>query len=181
MKIEGNKMIHEIKLSKDEKELLAIKAKYNPDALFFYTIDYNEKLYFGVEEFDFKLEGYQIRVIEDFEDCEVIKNFSSEINKKEGLIEKIENFDIDISNFETIFNYFINKDMIISVEHEYFDEDYFFLIGRPLAIENDMLLFKDFDINGNWNEDINYIPLEIITTIRFNSHYTNTWQKYLDK
>src|SRR5690625_6673536 len=69
-------MINLIKKSKDKKELVAIKAKYNYEALFFYTIDFSDEFYFGVEEFDFRLGGYQIRLIKDFEDAEIIKNFS---------------------------------------------------------------------------------------------------------
>lgn len=168
-----------MKDSKDKKALIAIKAKYNYEALFFYTIDFNERFYFGVEEFDFRLDGYQIRLIEDFEDVETIKNFSSEINVKEGLLEQILGYEIDLTSFETIFNdlYRINK--VISIEREYYDEDYFFIIGKIVKVTNDSVWFKDFDVNGIWNEDINIIPFDEITTIRFNSHYTNTWEKYI--
>lgn len=174
-------MINLIKKSKDKKELVAIKAKYNYEALFFYTIDFSDEFYFGVEEFDFRLDGYQIRLIKDFEDAEIIKNFSSEINIKEGLLDQIINYEIDLTNFETIFNSLYDINKVISIEREYYDEDYFFLIGKIVKVTNDSVWFKDFDVNGIWSDDINIIPFEEITTIRFNSHYNNTWEKYIKK
>lgn len=174
-------MIDEIKQSMDNKELVAIKAKYNLEALFFYTLEYNETFYFGVEEFDFRLDGYQIRLIEDFEQGEIVNNFSSLINVKEGLLNQIVNYQIDLTSFETIFNFLKHENKVISIEREYYDEDYFFLIGEIIKVTETSLWFKDFDINGNWNKEINIIPYEEITTIRFNSHYINTWEKYIKK
>ena len=172
-------MLKEIMYSKNEKELLAVKTKYNFEAIFFYTIDYNNEFYFGVEEFDFKLEGYQIRTIKDFENVEIINNFSSEINKNEGLIEKIVSFNLNLESYFTIFSSLKELNKIISIEHEYLDDDYFFLIGEIVAVDEELLTFRDFDINGKWSDELSYIPFELITTIRFNSHYTNTWEKYI--
>lgn len=172
-------MKSDFKISKDEKELLAIKYKYVNEALFFYTTDYNDEFFFGVEEFDFRLDGYQIRLNEDITDMEIITNYSSEINKMEGLVNEIIDFKIDLTNFKTIFTDLMKMDIVISIEREYYDEDYFFLIGKIVDVLDDSLVFKDFDINGEFSDDLNYVPYELITTIRFNSNYTNTWQKYL--
>lgn len=172
-------MKSDFEISKKDKELLAIKYKYVDEALFFYTIDYNDEFYFGVEEFDFKLEGYQIRVNSDITDLEIVNNYSSEINKLEKLPEKIKYFNINLESFKTIFESLKEMDIVISVEREYFDEDYFFLIGKIIDVLEDTLVFKDFDINGKFSDEESYIPFEYITTIRFNSNYTNTWQKYL--
>jgi len=172
-------MLEIIKKSKKEKSLIAIKAKYNYEALFFYTIDSNEDFYFGVEEFDFRLDGYQIRLMKDFEDLEIVNNFSSQINIKEGLIEQIKPYNINLESFQTIFQDLQSLNNIISIEREYYDDDYFFLIGKIIKADEDSLWFRDFDINGNWNKEINIIPYDEITTIRFNSHYINTWEKYI--
>ena len=172
-------MLEQINKSKKDKSLIAIKAKYNYEALFFYTIYSNETFYFGVEEFDFRLDGYQIRLIKDFEDLEIVNNFSSQINIKEGLIEEIKPYNINLESFQTIFQNLQARDNIISIEREYYDDDYFFLIGKIIKADETSLWFKDFDINGNWNKEINIIPYEIITTIRFDSHYINTWAKYI--
>lgn len=172
-------MKSDFNISKEDKELVAIKYKYINEALFFYTINYNEKFFFGVEEFDFRLDGYQIRVNSDITDIQIVNNFSSEINKKEGLLDDIIDFEINLSSFESIFKDLKKMNIIISIEREYYDEDYFFLIGKIEEVLDDTLVFRDFDINGEFSDDVSYIPYEYITTIRFNSHYTNTWQKYL--
>ena len=172
-------MLEIIKKSKKEKSLIAIKAKYNYEALFFYTIDSNEDFYFGVEEFDFRLDGYQIRLMKDFEDLEIVNNFSSMINIKEGLIEQIKPYTINLESLQTIFQDLQSLNNIISIEREYYDDDYFFLIGKIIKADEDSLWFRDFDINGNWNKEINIIPYDEITTIRFDSHYINTWEKYI--
>lgn len=174
-------MLDLIEYSKRDKSLIAVKAKYNFEALFFYTINSNKTFYFGVEEFDFRLDGYQIRLIEDFEDAEIVNNFSSQISVMEGLIEQIKPYNIDLTSFETIFNDLARLDKIVSIEHEYYDEDSFFLIGEIVKATEDAVWFRDFDVNGRWNDNINIIPYELITTIRFDSHYTNTWEKYIKK
>src|SRR5690554_3273049 len=128
-------MLELIKKSKKEKSLIAIKAKYNYEALFFYTIDSNEDFYFGVEEFDFRLDGYQIRLMKDFEDLEIVNNFSSQINIKEGLIEQIKPYNINLESFQTIFQDLQSLNNIISIEREYYDDDYFFLIGKIIKAD----------------------------------------------
>ena len=170
-----------LKVSKNNKSLTAIKYKYSQEALFFYILDSNETFHLGVEEMDFRLDGYQIRLNDDIEGRDTITNFSSLINIKEGLLDKIENFNIDLSNYETIFNDLLTIDEIVSIEREYFDEDNFFVIGKIVKVTEDSVWLKDFDIDGNWHEDLNIIPYDIITAIRFNSHYINTWSKYLKK
>jgi|SRR5690554_2787391 len=172
-------MLELIKMSKKDKSLIAVKAKYNYESLFFYSIDSSEEFYFGVEEFDFRLDGYQIRLIKDFEDLEIVNNFSSQINIKEGLIQQIKPYNVNLQSYQTIFESLESFNNIISIEHEYYDDDYFFLIGKIIKADETSLWFKDFDINGNWNKEVNIIPYEEITTIRFKSHYINTWEKYI--
>lgn len=172
-------MIETINKSIKEKKLIALKAKYNHEALFFYALKTTNEFFYGVEEFDFALDGYQIRLLDDITDGLIVDNFSASINIKEGLLDKIENFKIDLTNFQTIFNSLNNEDRIISIEREYDDEDYFFVIGKIIKVTDVSVWFKDFNVDGKWNEEINIIPFDIITTIRFNSRYINIWQKYI--
>lgn len=172
-------MYEELKLSIEEKNLQAIKFKYYPDVLFMYTIGISEDFYFAVEEYDFELAGYQIRKIVDIDAYESVLNYSSKINELEGLPEKIIHYPINLNSFKNIFEYFIDSDEIISIEREYNDEDSFFLIGEIIKVTEEEVWFRDFNIDGIWNEEINIIPYDIITTIRFNSKYINTWSKYM--
>lgn len=174
-------MLDIIDVSKVDKKLIAIKAKYNHEALFFYTLNKTEDFYLGVEEFDFELDGYQIRLIEDITDAMLVENFSAEINLKEGLLEKIKDYKINLTNFQTIFNDLYLMDKIISIEREYDDEDYFFVIGKIVKVTDYSIWFKDFNVDGNWNEEINIIPFDIITTVRFDSKYINIWSKYISE
>lgn len=172
-------MVKGLKQTIDNQDLVAIKCKYNSDVLFMYSLNVNEEFYFGVEEYDFELSGYQIRKINDIENFVIVNNFSSKINEFEGLKDEMIDYPIDLTSFETIFDYLKESQQIISIEREYNDDDAFFLIGKIIKVSNDEIWFKDFDINGIWNEDVNIVPLDIITTIRFNSKYINTWAKYI--
>jgi len=172
-------LVNLLKQTIEEQELIALKFKYHPDALFMYSIGVNDKFYFGVEEYDFELSGYQIRKTSDIENFIIVDNYSSKINELEGLKEEIVYYPINLTSFETIFNYLKETDQIISIEREYGDEDGFFLIGKIVKVTEDEIWFKDFNINGVWNEELNIVPFEIITTIRFNSKYINTWTKYI--
>lgn len=177
----NNKIINLVKKGTTNNSLIAIKANYNSEAIFFYTISNTKEFFFGVEEFDFALDGYQIRRFDDFEDAIVIKNFSAKINVYEGLLEQIKPYKIDLTSFETIFNSLLLLDSIISIEREYDDEDTFFLIGRIVKVTEVSVWFKDFNVDGKYNEEINIIPYDIITTIRFDSRYINVWSKYLNE
>ena len=72
-------------------------------------------------------------------------------------------------------------DEYISVEREYEDEDEFFLVGRIVKVTEFSIWFENFTNEGIWNSEINIIPYDIITTIRFNNKYINTWKKYIKK
>lgn len=174
-------MIEIIERSVKTKELIAIKANYNHEALFFYSLALNEDFYLGVEEFDFELDGYQIRKVEDISDCKIIDNFSAKINVLEGLPEKVIDYKIDLTSFETIFNNLMYMDKIVSIEREYDDEDNFFVIGKIVKVTDISIWFRDFNVDGKWNDEINIIPYDIITTIRFNSKYINVWSKYMSE
>ncbi|MDY0276869.1 MAG: hypothetical protein RBQ97_02155 [Acholeplasma sp.] len=169
-----------IKKAIKNKELLAVKAKYNHEALFFYALAQSNDFFFGVEEFDFALDGYQIRVKEDISDVKVIDNFSAEINVMEGLLDQIIEYKIDLETWESIFTYLYNLNEIISIEREYNDEENFFVIGKVLKVTETSIWFKDFDINGNWNKELNIIPFDVITTVRINSNYIKVWSKYVE-
>ncbi|VEU80040.1 hypothetical protein [Haploplasma axanthum] len=170
-----------VKSSIENKDLIAVKAVYNPEAIFFYAINQSKDFFLGVEEFDFELDGYQIRKYEDISNVKIVRNFSSEINKKEGLIEKIIKYNINLESFETIFNDLKGMGGIIAIEREYDDEDNFFVIGIIEKVTETSVWFRDFTVDGKWNEEINIIPYDIITTIRFNTKYINIWTKYITK
>lgn len=172
-------MEEELKLSIEEKKLLAIKYKYYPDALFMYTIGVSSEFYFGVEEYDFELAGYQIRKFDDIDTFEAVENYSGKINEFEGLPDKVIHYPINLNSFYDVFKYLESLNTVISIEREYYDEDHFFLIGEIIKVTEDEVWFRDFNVNGIWNEDINIVPFDIITTIRFNSKYINTWMKYM--
>lgn len=172
-------MLEILKYNKNNKKLTAIKYEYVNEALFFYVLDFNEYFHFVVEEYDFRLEGYQIRLNGDITNLKTINNFSSKINEYEKLPEQIENFNISLNTYKDMFNDLMKLNKVISIEREYFDDDYFFLIGKIEEVLDEGIMFKDFDIDGNWNLEYSFIPYDIITTIRFNSNYTNVWEKYL--
>ena len=163
----------------ENKELIGIKARYSREALFFYPTKMNNEFFLGVEEFDFVLDGYQIRKTEDITDSLIIRNFSSEINVKEGLLDQVIYFDINLNSWYTIFNDLMKMNNIVSIEREYNDEDEFFLIGEIIEVNEEEVIFRDFDVDGKWNEELNIVPFDIITTIRFNSRYINVWNKYI--
>lgn len=70
---------------------------------------------------------------------------------------------------------------MITIQREYDDDDYFFVIGEIVKVTSTEVWFKDFNVNGTWNSKVSIIPFDIITTIRFNSRYINTWAKYINK
>ena len=173
--------ISEIKKSIKRRQLLGIKYHYADVPLFYYPLGVSKDFFLGAEEYMFDIDGYQIRRHEDIVGVEEVNDFTAKINIEEGLVDKLIDYKINLTSFETIFTDLYNMDEYISVEREYEDEDEFFLVGRIVKVTEFSIWFENFTNEGIWNSEINIIPYDIITTIRFNNKYINTWKKYIKK
>ncbi|MDE6441645.1 MAG: hypothetical protein K2L12_02705 [Clostridia bacterium] len=154
---------------------------YNPDYWYYYVLDVSDKLFLGIEEDDFLLDGFEIRKISNLKKVEIKDDICVKINDENKILANVDAPKIDISSWKAVFECLKALDIIIIVENEITDrgED-FFLIGRILDVKASHVAFSSFDADGIWDNDIQ-IPYSKITSVTFNSRYTKNWQEYFSK
>lgn len=155
--------------------------RYDPNYLYYYILGVSDKLFLGVEEDDFMLDGFQIRKISDLKKVEIKDDICIKINEELQLLADVNVPEIKLSSWKDVFESLKPLDVFIIVENEITDkgEDFFF-IGKIVETKKNHVVFSYFDADGIWYEDIE-IPYSKITNITFNSRYSKTWQEYLTK
>lgn len=77
--------------------------KYDKNYWYYFPLKANDKLFLGVAEDDFILNGYTIRRFRDITKAEIKNDICLDINIKEGIVDRIIVPDVDITSWETIF------------------------------------------------------------------------------
>ena len=153
---------------------------YDPNYWYFYILDNSDRLFLGVEEDDFMLDGYQIRKISDLNKIEIKNDLSAKINKGKNILANIPKFDVDISSWETVFESLKSLNIFIIIENEKLGDDNFFYMGYIAEIKKTCVIFSSVDANGEWYDNIE-IPYSKVTSVTFNDRYSKTWQEYLSR
>lgn len=164
------------------KQLCRVYMRYDPNYYYYYPLKASDKLFLGIEEDDFMLDGYQIRRFCDVVKLEYKNDMCCQINVNEGLVDSIAVPDVDVTDWKSVFLSLqkIGKNIIIEHEEPDVDEN-LFAIGRIDKVLNNKLYFTDFDADGVWDEDGLVIPYSSITSVTFNSRYVNVFSKYVNK
>ena len=163
---------------------------YDVDYWYFYILDCADKLFLGIEENDFMLDGFQIRKISDIKKIEIKDDICSKINRENKLLSDVKKPPIDLSSWKSVFmslkalDVFMSLkalDKFIIVENENKDEDNgFFHLGIIKEVKDTFIIFSSVDADGIWYDNIK-IPYSKITSVIFNDRYSKTWQEYLSK
>ena len=77
---------------------------YDKNCFYYYPNAVNEKFILGQEESDFLLDGYAIRKISHLKKVQLKNDKRNEINKELGVTAQIQNPQIDISSWQSIFH-----------------------------------------------------------------------------
>ena len=130
---------------------------------------------------DFHLDGCQILRIPDIK---FIRHSSSDrvmdkIFKAEGEKKKIGlDFDIDLTNWQSIFRSLkvIGENIIVEGEDPDLDE---FIIGKIKRVNPKSVSLLNFDGSGLWDEMTTSCPYDEITSMKFRCEYINIFSKYV--
>ncbi|MDE6655528.1 MAG: hypothetical protein K2J85_00885, partial [Anaeroplasmataceae bacterium] len=89
--------------SKGTTNLCRCYFKYDPKYWYFYIMDFSDKFLFGVEEFDFILNGFQIRKISDLKKIELKDDLCIKMLEEKKPLDDLEVPSINLSSWKTIF------------------------------------------------------------------------------
>ena len=160
--------------SKMNKKMATCYFTYDVSYVHYYVADVNKKFVYAKEEFDFSIKGNEIRKISRLKKVNLRNDRTGEINEKKGLTKLLEFPLIDISSWNSIFNYLYNLDELVEVECDNDGTSYF---GKILTVYKNKILFCDFDANGTWQEPF-IIHFKDIDGVVWDSWYLNGWKDY---
>lgn len=157
-------------------EICRCYFSYDENYFYYYPNAVNQKFILGQEEDDFLLDGYAIRKISHLKKVELKDDKCNEINRELGVTTQIQNPNINISSWQTIFHSLKTLNDVIIIEDEINEE---FTIGIIQKVLKSKLYFLEFDADGIWSDRPLEIPYSAITSVKWNTRYTTAWKKYL--
>ena len=163
----------------NSKDLCRVFFKYDENYYYYYPVAVSDKLFMGAKEDDFTLDGYSIRRFRDTVKVEIREDKCYEINIKEGVVDQILSLDVDVTDWQTVFNSLKKFDKNIIIEDERDVDNRQFAIGRIEEVYKKHLLFRHFDAHGLWMQEPYIIRYSSITSVTFDARYVNIFSKYL--
>ena len=164
----------------DPHKICRVFLKYDINYRHYFPLIVGERLFLGAEEDDFILDGYSIRRFKDVVKSEIKDDKCLEIDFAEGLLEQLVTPDVDITSWKTSLTSLQRIGKNIIIEKESLDEDENeFAIGKIVKVLKNEVLFKSFDADGVWDDELLQIQFSQITSTTFGSRYVEVFSKYL--
>lgn len=149
---------------------------YDGDYFYYYPNAVNEKFILGQRDDEFLLDGYTVRKISHLRRVERVNGMHDTIYQEFGIAAQVQNPNIDITSWQSIFLALQNRGEIVIIEDEIGQK---LVIGKIQHVFKNKVYFLDFDVDGVWNKEILVIPYSVITSVQWNTRYTAGWKKYL--
>ena len=154
--------------------------RYDRNYWYYIPLIAGEKLFLGIEEGDFLLNGYVVRRFKDLRKVQIKDDICREILRDEGIIDGITTPEVDLSGWETVFQSLQKRDQNIIIQNESLDDDACeFAIGRIEKVCRKSVYFRHFDADGIWQPAPYNIPYSGITSVTFASRYVDVISRHL--
>lgn len=164
----------------ETKTLCLMSFKYALCRLHCFPFQMSDRFFLGAKHDDFSIDGFEIRRFCDMTKAELNNDRRNEILKAEGILDAVSAPEIDLTDWHSIFLSLQKLGKNIIVEKESLDADECeFAIGRIEKVSKNKILFKHFDADGIWQEELLEIPFSQITTVTFGSRYVEVFSKYV--
>lgn len=145
-----------------------------------YIVDFSNDFILFKEVDDFFVRGFLVFPVHQVSKIRRNKKdiFFDKICRLEGIKDSIKKPDIELKNWESIFNSIKKLGFNVVIINEISDQDTFD-IGPILKVTNDEVTINYFDATGKFDDDLTEIQFSDITHIDFDDKYTNTISKYI--
>ena len=177
-------ILEKIKNHLDNKKYCKIKRQINQKAIENakgYIVDYSDRFILIQETDDFNIDGFSIISIDTIIDIPYSNKdkYYDKIMNCEGLVDKVQKkHTIDLTSWSSVFKTIRKYGFNVIVENENPDDESFD-IGPITRISDSSVHIRYFDAQGFLNEKATKISWDLITIVRFDTHYINTFSKYL--
>ena len=165
----------------ETKQLIRLYLKYDAYYTHWFPLGASEKLFYVLEEDDFTINGFSIRRFRDVKKLEIKDDKKyAEILKAEKVLDGVSAPEIDLTNWYSVFLSLYRIGNNIIIEHESLNEDEWeYYIGKIEKVLKTKVLFRHFDAEGVWQDELYDIPYSRITSVTFDSRYVNVFSKYV--
>jgi len=142
----------------------------------------SDRLFLSIHDDDFIFNGFRISRFRDVEKVQIKSDKCDEIIRKEGLWEGFQAPEIDVKNWQTVFESLkeMGNNIIVKYEYETPEEKaYIFTIGKIKCVYKNCLYMYHFNADGTWDIEPYRIPYTEVTSVTFNSRYVDIFSKYI--
>ena len=146
---------------------------------FFFPLKVSEKLFLGVSENDFRLDGYTVRRLKDIVQAEPVRGTYLKIHRAEGTLNRLHLPPLPIHDWHTVCDALSASNELVILECDTKENENRFLCGKFTAVATPGIRFLPFDGDGVWQGHPVTILYNTITAITFGSRYITTFAKYL--
>ena len=154
--------------------------KYNANYYNLIPVKASDQLFLAINEDDFIFDGFRVSRFRDVTKLRVKNDKCDEIIKNEGLFQNLSIPEIELENWESVFNSLQTIGKNIIVEHETpegIDDN--FAIGKIDRVYKNCFYIYHFDADGIWEKEPYRIPFQEVTSVTFESRYINVFTKYI--
>lgn len=159
--------------------LCAISYRFDANDRYCFPIMASEKLFLVANEDYFLIDGFSINRFKDVKNAVLLDNKYTEIIKGEGILDRIKTPNISIDDWYSAFDSLSKLNVNIIIEKESLDDEDEFAIGKIVKVLKSKVIFRHFDENGIWQDDLYEVPYSQITSVTFDNRYINTYSKYI--
>ena len=166
--------------AKEKHHCCGVIFGYDANLKSVFPLIVGERLFLSAEEEDFILDGYSVRRIKDIVSVRIANHKYQEMYVEEGLIDQLNTPEINILDWKSVLISLqtIGDNIIIERESDNEDDQYF-AIGKIEKVLSKKVLFKAFDAEGIWEDELWEIPFSEITSVSFGKRYITVFSKYL--
>ena len=142
----------------------------------------SNQLFLATNLYDFSFDGFRISRFRDVKKVRIKYGKYDEIIQKEGLLNNLHIPDINLENWQTVFEDIndIGENIIVEYETAEGKNDNF-TIGKIERVYKRCLYMYHFDADGIWELNPYRIPYVEVTSVTFSSQYINVFSKYIPK
>jgi hypothetical protein len=166
----------------DQVSIVNVYMIYNENYYNLVPLKASKKLFLAIDEDDFIFDGYRISRFRDVLELRIKDDKCDEIVRNEGLFDHLHTPEIDVEDWQTVFNDLksIGKNVIVEYETPEGKDDTL-TIGKIAKVYKDCLYMYSFDADGIWAEEPCRIPYSEVTSVTFDSRYVTVFSKYIDE
>lgn len=163
-----------------DSKIANVFMKYNENYYNLIPLKSSDKLFIAINEDDFIFDGFRISRINDVVNIRIKDDICDQILRNEGLFQDLTMPEVDIKNWQSVFESLmaIGKNVIVEYETAEGKDDNF-TIGKIDRVFKSCMYMYHFDADGLWERNPYRIPYHEVTSVTFASRYINVFTKYI--